>query len=480
MHDVNQHQKYKKCQNINKGRFFYWPLLFIIVAFSIYSTYEPEHYVVVLDPGHGGRDILPKNIYGDKYDPIIGEYRDHFRPGAQNKGITESEEVYKIAEKTAKILELTYTNEGKKKFEILLKKYAPDLKKINWEAHKPIKVHLSRVNNHTEEYISKRVDVNAPYRLYDYPDIYTGEMKKGTISRINSLSPNLVVSLHFTSGRKEKYGALASVITPNFDVYKQAITYVKTKNISKKQKIRRKFFASKYLNWMVTNSSRTHFQWFLCDAWIYFTGYWSKKDGLSPDTKKFRGYRHNMISWQYADKGNWVDIAKNHPDNSSYSINLENFIPEGPFWEREMDIPEKWRREDGKEGYGGDNLYASEELLRYIKKSFILNKVSSKKTAPRILNPYISTWSVPTYLNAISAYLELGFLDNPYDRKRILNNKDEYAEGLAVGIFSLFYSLDIKKIESEKDEPKGEPIDFFRYENYKGKNYFKTVQSGLN
>ena len=472
-------QKQNHLKN-NKGRKIFWPLLFFAAGFVLYGGYEPESYIVVLDPGHGGRDLLPKSVYGDKYDPLIGEYRDHFRPGAQHKGIIESEEAYSIAEQTYEILELTHTEKGRKEFEEILKKHSNFSGSINWENQKPIKVYLSRVANYSKNYDFKKTDINAPYRLYDFPDIYTGETQKGTISRINDLNPHLVVSLHFTSGRKEKYGALASVVTPGYDTYKMALDYVRTKSTSQKQKLRRKFFASPYANWMVTNDSRTHFQWFLCDAWIYFTGFWSKKDGLSADKKKFRGYRHNMVHWAYSDSGDWVETAKKHPSDSAYSLNLNDFIPEGPFCEREKDVPERWRRTEGEEGYGGDNLYASQELLRYVRNGMIANKVNSKKTAPEILNPYLSTWSVPTYLNAISAYLELGFLDNKYDRERLLKHKKVYAESLAVGIYSLFYSLDSKANSADDLSPKGKRINFEKYENYNQENYFKKVSSQIN
>ena len=269
------------------------------------------------------------------------------------------------------------------------------------------------------------------------------------------------------------------MVTPGYDTYKLALDYVKTKNTSQKQKIRRKFFSSPYASWMAANSSRTHFQWFLCDAWIYFTGYWSKKDGLSADKRKFRGYRHNMMHWAYADGDGWVETARNHPPNTAFSNNLKNFVPEGPFWEREKDVPERWRRTEGEEGYGGDNLYASEELLRYVRKGMIVNKVNSKKRAPQILNPYMSTWSVPTYLNAISAYLELGFLDNKYDRERLIKHKQVYAESLAVGIYSLFYSLEQKKNSKDKLSPKGKRINYEKYENYNGENYFKKVTTQI-
>ena len=36
------------------------------------------------------------------------------------------------------------------------------------------------------------------------------------------------------------------------------------------------------------------------------------------------------------------------------------------------------------------------------------------------MNPYISTWAIPSYINSISAYLEIGYLDVEADIKEFL------------------------------------------------------------
>ena len=163
--------------------------------------------------------------------------------------------------------------------------------------------------------------------------------------------------------------------------------------------------------------------------------------------EKFRGYRHNMVTWRYQDKSGWYLKAKKHPKWSSYARELKYFTPKGAFWRRERLQPEAWRRENGPEKYGGDNLYASHELLRYLRKGLLVNHIENKNTLPEILEPYFSTWSVPSYINAISAYLELGYLDIKADYNRLLKYKKIYAEAIAVGIYSLFFSLTQKKKE---------------------------------
>jgi len=51
--------------------------------------------------------------------------------------------------------------------------------------------------------------------------------------------------------------------------------------------------------------------------------------------------------------------------------------------------------------------------------------------------------------------------------------RKEVAEALAVGIYSLFTGLKIKKIKSPY-HLKGKPINFSKYRNYKN-NYFKMA-----
>ncbi|RME93701.1 MAG: N-acetylmuramoyl-L-alanine amidase [Candidatus Hydrogenedentota bacterium] len=429
--------------------------------FSVLLSKSIFAFTVVLDPGHGGRYISPKSVYGDKYDPLLHRYTDKFRPGAYYDGMWENEEVYEIAKLTKKILEDTQTLAGRRRFYRLLRKYGYP-KRRNF---RPIKVFLSRENSWHTRYMDIRDDVNAPYRLYDYPDIHTGQMQHGTVSRIHRFKPELVVTLHLTRGKPNSYGAMNAVITPSYYTYKKAIEYVRSSR-KKRKTIRKKFMRSKWGDWFKTGKGRDSFEWFLCDAWIYFTGYWSTKSGLQPMKEKYRGYRHNMFDWAYKDPPGWEKSARKHRPYTQYSDHLRTFVPRGKFWQREKSKYERWRREKGYEGYGGDNLYASHELLRYVRKALLRHKVDTPKTLPEIRQPYISTWTVPTFVNAVSAYLELAYIDIPKDHQRILNYKHVYAEALAVGIYSLYYGIKQPKRNRKKNLPWGWAIHFAKYGRY--------------
>ena len=174
---------------------------------------------------------------------------------------------------------------------------------------------------------------------------------------------------------------------------------------------------------------------------------------------RFRGLRHNMVSWSYQNK---AEVSAAH---------LRGFQPIGPFWEREQGKAEVWRREGGPEGYGGDNFYAAQQLLRFSRSSLILDKVDTERTAPEIIAPFVSTWSVPTYVNAVSAFLELGFLSNALDRKRLTKHIDSYATGLAAGIYSLCYSMDTSKTSLKVKPLSGSAILIIRAETTSNKAF---------
>ncbi len=432
-----------------------------LLVFSLISASKDDPFVVVLDPGHGGLTISPKELYGDKFNPLTNKFADHFRPGAYSFGLAEHEEVYEIAYRAKKLLDLTKTEAGRKQFHQILKKY-------NKRAAFPkgtVEVHLSRGASYQRQYKKIKDDLNGPYRMFDYPDVKSGETKPGRLSRINKLKPHMVVSIHLNGGGNPRNGAVGSVITPSHQTYKKAIAYVKG-SASQRQRIRDQFMKGPYRGWIDSCGRRTRFQQFLCDAWIYYTGYWSKKNGLSPDLNIFRGYRHNLVSWRYADSGDWFLEAKRHRPNSPYSRSLRNIKLEGPFWQRERRQEERWRRENGPEGYGGDNLYASQEILRYVRKSLLVNKVDTYRTLPVMKSPYLSTWTIPTYVNAITAFLEIGYLTSKRDSQRILGSREVYAEAIAVGVYSLCYSLKQPKSNKRKQLPVGKQLDFAKYKDY--------------
>ncbi|MDH4200656.1 MAG: hypothetical protein OEV66_09785 [Spirochaetia bacterium] len=410
----------------------------------------------------------PENIYGDKYDLWSGLFLESYRPGASINGLNENEDVYTIAEDVKEILDLTGSVEGRKKFLSILRQYDPGAKL----PAENIETFISRRPGYREHYWDTDYDVNRDYRLYDHLDLLNQEPVEGLISNINKLKPQLVVSLHLTGGNPDKNGGMSAVISPGYDTYRMAIDYVKGDNNQKKV-IESKFKKSSYSNWFISQHGRSSFEWFLCDSWIYFTGYWSLVDGLKADEQKFRGFRQNMITWKYRDE-KWNGARAAGVPNTPYASDLKYFYPSGAFWQREQGDAEKWKREGGLEGYGGDNFYASQEILRFLRKGLLIHGIYNRWNLPRIVEPYISTWSVPVYVNAISAYIELAYLDNRKDFDRIYRYKKVHAEAIAVAIYSIFYGSSARS--SRDDQPRGEPIDFGKYETYDNTNYFTIVR----
>ena len=97
-----------------------------------------------------------------------------------------------------------------------------------------------------------------------------------------------------------------------------------------------------------------------------------------------------------------------------------------------------------------------------------------KNAIPEIVDPFVSTYSLPTLVNAVVAYLEIGHLDVKKDRLFILNNKDVIARSLAAGIYSLFAGLELKPYDGPTPSA-SKPLNFKRYEEYEKGNYFNIV-----
>lgn len=459
----SNHRKKSLCEGI----FFISRLLILFLILTSASAWGS--YRVVIDPGHGGKYAYPSNLFGDKCDPLALRCISDYRGGAEKWGYRESDEVYEIAKQIKNYLDLLNTSSGRKKFSTILKKYSAE----NEEIHSDIEVFLSRKSNYQDHYPDNRFDFNADYRLFDFEDKVTGKKRLGTVSRINRVKPHLVVSLHLTPGAPSKYGGMAAVITPGYDTYSWALQYVKA-DTRGRSNIRNKFNRSPYRFWMRA-SGYSGFESFICDSWVYFSGRWSKKNGLEPRNTKYRGYRQNWVTWEYSDDENWVYTALSKKKYTPYTPHLKYFTASGKFWEREKSKPERWRRENGYEGYGGDNYYAAKEIMRTIRKGFLISRFDSYKTLPVIARPYLSTWIVPTYINAISAYIELAHLNVKRDVTRVLYYKKVYAEAIAVGIYSLFYSTKQPATNKRVNLPTGRAIDFQKYETYEPGNYFEIV-----
>lgn len=438
-------------------------IIFLIFLFlpSFIVKYEFPVYRVVLDPGHGGRQMLPRSEHGDRYDKVTERYLDTYRPGASYGGrLHEHLIVFSIAEKVENLLSHCSPEGDFGKFYEILKKYTDEeVPRIY------IQTKMSRDPSLTDKEAKTLEDPNALYRLFDYPD-ENGKIQPGRISRINAFKPHMVLSLHAAHSAPRDYKGMTPVLAPSYDFMYKGLQYLR-----KEHNDRTFFHNSPERDWFTQDTSRSHFQWFLSDTSLYFTGFPLNRD-LSVNTNNFRGYRHNMIQWSYADDPGWHKTASKHPDNTRYSSDYNTFKPVGKFWEREQNKFEKQKRSGGIEGSGGDNAFSSYEIIRYIMYALDMHDIKHPNQKPG--KPFICIWTLPIHLNAINPFIELGYLARKNDRYLLTEKQDEIAEGIAVGIYSLFAGLKVGN-EDFQYKPKGDKIDIEKYTISKDKTYFDVV-----
>ncbi|HOO72363.1 MAG TPA: N-acetylmuramoyl-L-alanine amidase [Spirochaetota bacterium] len=441
-------------------------IVIFIIFFSIFQLYpssismnEFPEYRVVIDPGHGGVSSVPKSVHGDRFDTVTGTYLDYYRDGASRYDIDEHRIMYSIAARVYRLLRDCSGSGEYGKFHDLLSRYtsssAPRIQIVSV---------MSRPESASEEIDNKDTDVNGEYRLFDYPD-EKGRMQQGRMSCINGLKPHLVVSLHCASSGPGDYKGMSAVIVPPHDFLHEGLRYLQNKRLD------RDFFTGELAEyWFCETVKRTNFSWFLNDVSLYFTSYPLDRF-YSQRFNRYKGYRHNMVQWNYRDPGEWEIPVMYMIRGSQFAGRLASFEPEGPFWDRERSRFESYRRDNGPEGYGGDNLYASNEIIRFITCALEKNGHGPRYTKPA--KPYVSVWALPLLVNAVSAYVELGYLGRKDDRNMMLHRQKEIAEGIAVGIYSLFAGINVN--EDCKEAPKGKRIDLTKYSVTSEKSYFEAV-----
>ncbi|MBN1413200.1 MAG: hypothetical protein JW969_20335 [Spirochaetales bacterium] len=418
-------------------------ILFFILLHAAAMAEDARPFRIVLDPGHGGYFLRPFSKHGDKYDFGTGEYLQAFNIGAVNNNYKESELVYGMAVLVKEILDRW--NE-KPLGEIGAQNnlaFSDPNQKINIEAI------LIRPPDMKMEEISALEDPNAPYRLYDYPE--AGKRMPGRISRINALKPELVVSLHMRNKYFDNdYGGLAILVPPASFLREivNASYEFRDKPVAPKQ-----YFAGvlsreylPYLDWFVFERGRSEMDCIAEDIAIYLTGYANKKGTYVIDLQEYKGFRENMVTWPYQRSETARDL---------YYINRE-----APFFIREFSRFEEKRRHGGPEGFGGDNYYATIELLRFIKWRTVTEGL---RINYRINYSFISLWSLPLHINAISAYLELGCVDSDSDLLLVTKHARSTASFIALGILSLLYGTDVPV---ERDAPRGGRLDWEYYGDY--------------
>jgi hypothetical protein len=435
-------------------------LLFVFFLFpsTQISIAEFPAYRVIIDPGHGGFSLLPKSRHGDRYDSLSNRYLSNYLAGTSYGKVEERIITYEIAEKVKNILDFTSEDGKFEDFLKILSKYTDKN-----PSRVVLLTRLSRENS-TSVRDAAEDDPNADFRLFNFID-NNGKERPGRISVINSYKPHLVVTLHCDYQAPVYYRGINPVIAAPYTILYQGMEYLKG-NI----KDRNFYFKSRYADWFTESNGRTGFKWFLKDVSVYFTGFPIGNNLLNGE--KFLGYTYNMISWNYRDVEGWEKMARGHSKNAQYAKNAIDFIPQGKFWEREQSVFESYRREFGNEGFGGDNHYASSEIIRYILLS--LNQSNSSLKDLKLGKPYISVWSLPILVNAISAYIELGYLKNKRDRYYLTKKQDEIAEGIAAGIYSLMAGLELRDIK-HKNLPRGKKLDLDKYKLPSGNSYFDIV-----
>ena len=437
-------------------------LLFFLIMFAPHyiNIYEFPTYRLVIDPGHGGLSgKIPR--FGDRYDSISKKYLDLYKSGAARGSLKEHEIVFDIAKKVLNVLKNCKPGGDFNKFKKILGKYTNRTpRRIN------IVYKMSRGEPISKSDRTKMNDPNENFRLFDSYDKF-GLKYKGRISKINSFKPQLVVSLHLAGSGPREYKGMNPIVVAPYGLLKKGLQYLKG-DINDRDV----FHKSKYTDWFIESSKKNNFHWFLNDSSLYFTGYpiTNKK---KIDLNKFKGYRFNMVSWKYSDDKFWENILREVSPFNEYSKSYDNFIPEGRFWKREKSIYEKFRRDGGEEGFGGDNAYASYEIIRYILYSLKLKKNDHRRQKPG--KSYVSVWILPLHVNAINAFIELGYLNRKRDRFLFRKKREEIAEGIAVGIYSLFAGLELQ--DDFRYLPRGKKINFEKYKISGSNTYFNEAVS---
>jgi len=404
----------------------------IVIFYFSYSNLEKRKQTVkiCIDPGHGGRPEYGDRDSGDKWSREKKRYLSFYNYGGVSDEITEHEYVLELAELMEKEILKLNTEEGKKIAEDFLKKHGITIKKFK-EYDILLKTYLTRKDSAKEG--DESPDVNCFYRNFDSPVDPAGgdySIQKGRLSRINDFSPHLTISLHLNFVRAQSFSGMHALFAPSY----QEFSYIHS-NRDDKDKIENMDIV-KY--WNFPHKRYENGNWMINDASTYFTG--KRLDGTDI------GKRNTMITWSYSDD---YEVAQKP---SGFS---------GNFWDRERSVYEKYRRKGGPEGMGGDNLFFSSELLRWV--SYLMRKEDSKEV--EIRDPSASDWSICLYNNSITAGLELGNIYSNRDRKFLLEKKRELAKYLAYGIYAVLHGADLRDVDY-KYVPSGKRLDLFKYGDY--------------
>lgn len=404
-----------------------------------YKTYR-----VVIDPGHGGKSEKDGLIEGDHWDIKAKRFLTRYNYGAYHGDEAEHKIVLDICRMTGEILKSANTDAGWREFAKLLAAYG--VKRPNEYRRVNFDTAMTRERSFEAPEYTAEANVNRHFRLFDSPESFDAAKKPspvlhpGRMSKINALTPELVLCVHVNSSTNPETRGQASVVIPGYRVF----DFVKTVKTRLGVKSALTYFW--LLAWFYPdNPVLGNLSRLINDCETYFTGKRS-------DNKSRIGKRWQMVKWRYCMDDEYDNLL-NYKDNDSY-------------WKRERSDYESMRRDGGLIGAGGDNLYASEEFIKFIRfglwQDYIngsaksVTELSDLKSPGEYLGPhgapFISDWALPQMVNAVTAYIELGYIENEADRFFLVSKKDVIARSLAVAAYSLTEGFEPKKLPLSKEE----------------------------
>ena len=404
-----------------------------------YKTYK-----VVIDPGHGGKSQKLSPVEGDHWDFKAQKFLTRYNFGAYHGAETEHQIVLEICRSVNEILRNANSDSGWREFSKLISYYGvkrpEEYRRVNFD------ISLTRDKSYEAPEYSGEVNVNKHFRLFDSPDSFdennrpSAALFPGRMSKINAMTPELVLCVHINSSTNTAARGQASVIIPDYRVF----DFVKT--VKSRLGVKKALTYFWVLSWFYPqNPVLSNLSRLINDCETYFTG-------KRADNKSQIGKRWQMVMWRY-DKDDEYDNLLNYKDNDSY-------------WKRERSDYETMRRGGGIAGAGGDNFYASEEVIKFVRMALwqdyidtagaSLKDVSEIKSPGEYLGahgaPFISDWALPQLVNAVTAYIELGYIENANDRKLLVEKKDIIAQAIAVAVYSLTEGFEPKKLPRTKEE----------------------------
>ncbi|MBI4861572.1 MAG: hypothetical protein HY815_15115 [Candidatus Riflebacteria bacterium] len=437
-------------------------------------------YRVLIDPGHGGRAERRSATTGDNWDQGLLEFM---------------------------LLDKTANESSWPEFEATVRRYQElsksPVRRIRLSAS------LSRENSFLDHPDAMDRNINKHFRLFDSPDSFpataTTPLFPGRMSKVNAVSADLVLGVHINSSAAASARGPTALFVPPFAFYEEirqmAIGVKPWKDLRQ---------SPYYQCWSPARGGGDRRGEIVGELTRY---YLDSVAGASAEARRSRVLgRRNHVMWSYRDTA---------PASIS---NLGDRLA-GPYWERERSAFEAFRRAGGPEEMGGDNLYAGQELTRFMRYALWKDRSeggnrlppdtaqyggadgfrprpparkahpsdsAAERTRPttsgagspddylgRHQMPLASDWALPLYTNAVVAYLEAAYLSNPADLWLLDNKLDVMAEGVAVGIYSLCAGLKVKPVPAVV-LPRGYRIDWERYDNAApGKSYTELSRPGV-